>query len=116
MKKVLILARKAPYGMVYTIEGFLAAMAMTSMGLPTDFVLLEDGVYCAVKGQNPEGIGHQTIQLALEGASGLGVKLSIHKASLDERGLKEKELVPAEFVDDEALARMVKEASAVMTF
>lgn len=116
MRKILIIGRRAPYGSIFTVEGLLAAMAMTSMDLPTDLVLVDDGVYCAFKKQGPDGIGHQSIQNALEGASEFDVNLYVSESSVQERKIDRAKLISAKFVNDEALTRMVKEADAIMTF
>jgi tRNA 2-thiouridine synthesizing protein C len=115
-KNILIVNRRAPYGTVFAIEGFLAGIAMRSMELPTDLVLMDDGVWCAVKGQDPKGISQNSIEAALAGAGEFGLKLSVHKESLETRGIDPSTLIEAETVDDEALSGLVKAADAVMTF
>ena len=115
-KRILILDRRPPYGTVFAVEGFLAGIAMRSMDLPTDLVLMDDGVWCAVKGQKPEGISQQPVEAALASAGEFELRLSVHKESLEERGIDPGKLVKAEIIDDEALAGLVKSADAIMTF
>jgi len=115
-KNILIVNRRPPYGTVFAIEGFLAGIAMRSMELPTDLVLMDDGVWCAVKGQKPEGISQNSVEGALAGAGEFELKLSVHKESIEERRIDPSTLIGAELVDDEALSGLVKAADAVMTF
>ena len=115
-KRILILDRRPPYGTVFAIEGFLAGIAMRSMDLPTDLVLMDDGVWCAVKGQKPEAISQNSVEAALAGAGEFELKLSVHRESLEERGIDQDGLIDAEVVDDEALSGLVKSADAIMTF
>ncbi|TES91953.1 MAG: hypothetical protein E3J87_06560 [Candidatus Cloacimonadota bacterium] len=116
MKRVLILARRAPYGSIFSVEGFLAAMAIASMDIPTDLVLLDEGIFCGLKGQNPVDIGHQPIDQAFGGASEFNINLFVHKESLDRFKIDRENLVSAELVDNEKLINMVKEAKAIITF
>ena len=115
-KNILIVNRRPPYGTVFAIEGFLAGIAMRSMELPTDLLLMDDGVWCAVKGQKPDGISQNSVEEALAGAGEFGLKLSVHKESLEARKIDPATLIGAEMVDDEALSGLVKAADAVMTF
>jgi len=115
-KRILILDRRPPYGTVFAVEGFLAGIAMRSMDLPTDLILMDDGVWCAMKGQKAEAISQQPVEAALAGAGEFELKLSVHKESLEERGIDPGKLVKAEIVDDEGLSGLVKSADAIMTF
>lgn len=115
-KKILILDRRPPYGTVFAVEGFLAGIAMTSMDLPTDLVLVDDGVWGAVKGQAPDAISQSCVEAALASASGFDLKVSVHKESLEERGIDPGKLIEAEIIDDDALSGLVKTADAIMTF
>ncbi len=116
MKNVLILARRAPYGSVFCIEGFLAAMAMASMEIPVDLVLIDEGIFCGLKEQKPDEIGHQPIDQALGGAAEFDINLFFHKESLEKFKIPQEKLVPAELADDEKLKKMVKDAKAIITF
>ncbi len=116
MDKVLILARRAPYGCIFSVEGFLAAMAIASMDIPTDLVLVDEGIFCALKGQKPDDIGHQPINQAFGSAADFNINLFVHEESLDKFNIKKEKLVQAELIDDEKLKNKVKEAKAIMTF
>jgi len=116
MKNVLILARRAPYGSIFSVEGFLAAMAIASMDIPTDLVLIDEGIFCGLKEQKPDEIGHQPIDQAFGGAAEFDINLFVHKESLEKFKIPQEKLVPAELVDDEKLKTMVKEAKAIITF
>lgn len=115
-KKVLILAKSAPYGTVFSVEGFLAAMAIASMDIPTNLVLLDEGIYCGLKDQKPEGIGHQPISEAFGSASQFNIDLFIHKESMEKLNVKKDKMIEGELVDSEKLKGLVKEADAIITF
>ena len=115
-KRILILDRRAPYGTVFAIEGYLAGMAMRACDLPTDLVLVDDGIWCAVKGQKPEAISQHPVEAALRRVDEFDLKLLVHKESLDERGIDPGKLVRAEIIDDDGLSGLVKSADAIMTF
>jgi len=51
--KVAVLMRKAPYGSVYTAEGFRTILGIAVFEVDMDVVFIDDGVYALVKGQNP---------------------------------------------------------------
>ncbi len=116
MNNVLVLATRAPYGSIFSVEGFLAAMAIASMDIPTNLVLMGEGIYCGLKGQKPDGIGHQPIDQAFGGASEFNISLYIHKESMDKYGVMKDKLVDGKILSTEELKSMVNEAKAVITF
>ncbi|OQX52737.1 MAG: hypothetical protein B5M53_07910 [Candidatus Cloacimonas sp. 4484_209] len=116
MNNVLILARRAPYGSIFSVEGYLAAMAIASMDMPTNLVLMDEGILCGIKDQKPDDIGHQPIDQAFGAASEFDIKLYIHKETLEKFKIDKDKLVPAELIDNEQLKGMIKEAKAIITF
>ncbi|MDY7042460.1 MAG: DsrE family protein, partial [Chloroflexota bacterium] len=52
-EKVAIVMRKAPYGSVYTAEGFRTIMGIAVFEMNIDVVFLDDGVYALLKNQDP---------------------------------------------------------------
>ena len=116
MKNVLILARTAPYGNVLCAESFLAGIALRSMDMDVKLVLLNDGVFSALKGQKSELIGHKSVEKALDGASDFDLPIYIHHDSMKERGIDASQIISAEIIDTDSIKDMVKMADAIMTF
>ena len=54
--KVAVLMRKAPYGSVYTAEGFRSIMGVGVFELNIAVVFVDDGVYALIKGQDPSAL------------------------------------------------------------
>ena len=61
MEKVAILMRKAPYGSVYTAEGFRSVMGIGVFEMDAALIFVDDGVYALVKDQNPEKLDMQPL-------------------------------------------------------
>ena len=51
--KAAVLMRKAPYGSVYTAEGFRSMMGIGVFEMDISVLFVDDGVYALVKGQDP---------------------------------------------------------------
>ena len=51
---VTVLMRKAPYGSVYTAEGFRSMMGIGVFEMDISALFVDDGVYALIKGQDPE--------------------------------------------------------------
>ena len=116
MKNVLILARTAPYGSVLCAEAFLAGIALKSMDMDANMVLINDGVFAAMKGQKTELIGYKSIEEAIEGAPDFGLPIYIHSEAVQERGIHTSQLIPLKTIDNTVLKDMVKKADAIITF
>jgi sulfur relay (sulfurtransferase) DsrF/TusC family protein len=116
MKKVLILARTSPYSTVLPGEAFLAGIALKSMDIDAKLVLTDDGVFAAMKGQEPQVIGHKSVEEAIGSSPGFGLPVYLHRDAVRDRGIDASQLLPIEMVDTDVLKNMVKEADAIMTF
>ncbi len=118
MKKVAVLMRKAPYGSVYTAEGFRSVMGIGIFEMDVALVFVDDGVYALVKGQNPEKLEMQALGEGFPTLPEFGVnKFYVHQPSLEARGLSVDDLVmDVQWVDDAALAELLAERGAVLPF
>jgi len=116
MKKVLIFSRSAPYGNVLCAESFLAGIALKSMDMDVKLILMNDGVFAALKGQKPELIGHKSVEEALEGASDFDLPVYIYSDSIQERGIDVSQVIPFEIIGTGVLKDMVKTADAILNF
>ena len=115
---VAVLMRKAPYGSVYTAEGFRTIMGVAVFEMDISVVFVDDGVYALVKGQNPEKLDMKPLGDGFPMLSDFGVKkFYVHEESLTNRGLTTDDLViPVEVVDGAQVAEILAAAGKVVPF
>ena len=86
--RVAVLIRQAPYGSVYTAEGFRTLMGIAVFEMDIQVIFMDDGVYALKKNQHPDKLDMKPLG---EGFPQLRefetVKVCLHDASLTERGL-----------------------------
>jgi tRNA 2-thiouridine synthesizing protein C len=118
MKKVTILMRKAPYGSVYSAEGYRAIMALGVFEMEVRVVFLDDGVYVLLKGQDPSQLEMKPLGDGFPMLSEFDVdQFYVHAPSLAERGLSADDLViGAELLDDAGISDIIQEGDAVLPF
>ena len=118
MEKVAILMRKAPYGSVYTAEGFRSVMGIAVFEMDAVLIFVEDGVYALVKDQNSEKLDMQPLGEGFPMLPEFGVNgFYVHQTSLEERGLAVDDLVmEVELIDNAGLAKLLAEYGAVLPF
>jgi tRNA 2-thiouridine synthesizing protein C len=112
------LMRKAPYGSVYTAEGFRSMMGIGVFEMDINVLFVDDGVYALVKGQNPEALDMKPLGDGFPMLPEFGVsKFYVHDQSLSERGLTLDDLViDAEIVDNAGAAQIMQESGIVLPF
>jgi len=115
---VAILMRKAPYGSVYTAEGFRSMMGIGVFEMDINVVFAEDGVYALVKGQDPGELDMKPLGDGFPMLSEFGVeKFYVHDRSLSERGLAPDDLVmDVEILDDAQVADVLSSSGIVLPF
>lgn len=115
---VAVLMRKAPYGSVYTAEGFRTIMGVAVFEMDISVVFVDDGVYALVKGQNPEKLDMKPLGDGFPMLLDFGVKkFYVHDESLANRGLTTEDLViSVEVVDGAQVAEILAAASKVVPF
>lgn len=117
-EKVAIVMRKAPYGSVYTAEGFRTIMGIAVFEMNIDVVFLDDGVYALLKNQDPAKLDMKPLGDGFPMLTDFGVnEFYVHDESLAARGLTTDDLVlPVEVVDSTQIARMLENAGKVLPF
>ena len=115
---VAVLMRKAPYGSVYTAEGFRSMMGIGVFEMDINVVFVDDGVYALVKGQNPAGLDMKSLGEGFPMLPDFGVtKFYVHDGSLSERGLTADDLVmDVGILDDAGVARVLESSGIVLPF
>ena len=116
--QVAVLMRKAPYGSVYTAEGFRSMMGIGVFELDISAIFVDDGVYALVKGQDPAGLDMKALGDGFSMLPDFGVtKFYVHDQSLTERGLSADDLViDVEIVDAAGVARLLESCGTVLPF
>lgn len=104
MESALIIIDRAPYGYEDSFSGFYVCIACLNKEVDADVLLIGDGVYAALEGQQSEielkfpSVEELTYLIFPEGS------LFVHEKSLNERGFEEKDLVEAaELINDQEL-------------
>ncbi|MBO8126067.1 MAG: DsrE family protein [Firmicutes bacterium] len=118
-KRILVLFRKAPYGSSYTAEGFRSVLGLAAFQADVSLVLMEDGVFWALAGQDPSALNMSPLDQALASLQSdceLG-KIYVDRMSLQERGLSLAELIGGlEPVNRENLASLFADFEIVLSF
>jgi len=115
---VTILMRKAPYGSVYTAEGFRSMMGIGVFEMDISVLFADDGVYALVKNQDPAALDMKPLGDGFPMLPDFGVdKFYVHDRSLSERGLTPDDLViEVEVVDAAGVARILEATGIVLPF
>ncbi len=115
---IAVLMRKAPYGSVYTAEGFRSLMGIGVFEMDIRVLFVDDGVYTLVKNQNPAALDMKPLGDGFPTLKDFGVtRFYVHAPSLAERGLGPHDLVmDVELVDDAGAAGVLEDAGLVLPF
>jgi tRNA 2-thiouridine synthesizing protein C len=116
--KVAILMRKAPYGSVYTAEGFRTMMGIAVFEMDIDIVFIDDGVYALCKGQDPGQLDMKPLGDGFPMLKEFDVEnFYVHGASLAERGLTSEDLLmEVEIIDGAQVAEVLDAAGTILPF
>lgn len=101
--------RHAPHGTIYTYEGLEMILIMAAYEQDLSVAFIGDGVYALKKGQETSGIGIKGFARTFMALDGYDVeKLYVDRASLEERGLGEEDLlVDVEVMDSPEIGRLM---------
>jgi len=83
-KKALIIITKPPYTFEHPLGGLYTALALVDEGVEASILLMEDGVYCALRGQRGGKVSFEDL---LYTAHSSGVEVLVFGGSLRARGL-----------------------------
>lgn len=117
-KKVAILMRKCPYGLMYGFEGLRAIMGISIFEMHVIPVLIDDGVYVAMARQDPSEIDMNPLGDSFENLDDFGVpEVFVHRESMEKRGLVEDDIVPGlTIVDTNQVHRLLDDADLILPF
>lgn len=118
MKKFMFVNRKAPYGTIYALESLEVVLITATLDQDVSLAFVDDGVYELVKGQNTKAIGIKNFSPSYRALDGYDVeKLYVDQASLEQRGLTEKDLlVPVEVLDAQQMGQLMAQQDVILSF
>ena len=118
VKKFMFVNRKAPYGTIYALESLEVVLITATFDQDVSLVFIDDGVYELLKGQQTQGIGVKNFSPSYRALDGYDVeKLYVDQASLDQRGLTEKDLlVPVEVLTAQQMGQLMQQQDVILSF
>jgi tRNA 2-thiouridine synthesizing protein C len=117
MKRILFVVRSAPYGTATIAESVRACLGFTTMPLELGYVVMDDATWALAPHQQPGAIGAAPVLELIGNLAESDVKLYVDAAALQERGLSAEGVKPAfTLVDTDALADLIADADAVLTY
>jgi len=118
MDSVAVLMRRAPYGSVYTAEGFRTIMGIAVFEMDISVIFMDDGVYALVAGQAPDKLDMKPLGDGFPMLTEFDVsKYYVHDQSLADRGLTTDDLLmDVEVVDGAQIAQILADAGKVLPF
>ncbi len=122
MERVCILIRSGPYGQLQAGEGVRHLIGAVEARLDVSALLVDDGVFVAKHGQNPQESGWTSLSAALRQAlaesaheSDRRVAVYVHRPSMEQRGLDLDDLIPGvQIIDDDGLASIAGAAGLLI--
>jgi tRNA 2-thiouridine synthesizing protein C len=110
--------RKAPYGSVYTAEGFRTIMGIAVFEMEISVVFMDDGVFALLKDQDPDQFDMKPLGDGFPMLRDFDVeKFYVHDKSLAERGLTPDDLVmDVAVIDGTQIAGILNAAGTVLPF
>lgn len=118
VKNFMFVNRKAPYGTIYALESLEVVLITATFDQDVSLVFIDDGVYELVKGQQTKDIGLKNFSPSYRALDGYDVeKLYVDSASLEQRGLTEKDLlVPVEVLNAQQMGQLMQQQDVILSF
>jgi sulfur relay (sulfurtransferase) DsrF/TusC family protein len=109
--------RKAPYGTEDAFAGLKLGLSTIANGMETKVILIDDGVYNAVKNQSSEKIGMPLIIDAINDLTSLDVSIYCVEDHLKERDIQKEDLLEELiFIDEKEISQLSLSCDAVTFF
>jgi len=113
----LVMITKAPYGLEDAFAGLRLALAMGVNGMKTTVVMVEDGVFNAIKTQRPEAVKMPSNIEATKELYDFEIPVYVVKEDLAARGVSEANVFDGlKLVPASALKSLVADHDVVTTF
>ena len=125
MKDVLIIVRHGPYGGFQAAEALRHANGAITLGFRPIFIMLDDGVYLAKEGQDPQNSSWLPLDATLGEVIARGLyeikdtpgEFYVEKESIEQRGLDVEQLVEGlELIDRQRISELVAKYNLQLVF
>lgn len=119
MKKIGIIITHAPYGFEDAFAGLYVGVAALSKGMQVTILLLENGVYTALKehGDTVKLIHLPSIEAQIKNIIELGGRVLIDKHAAEIRSISQEEVIQGvEFITSEQLLNEIMDLDLTLTF
>ena len=102
IKKFLYVNRKAPHGSIYALESLEVVLVGAAFDQDVSLAFIDDGVYQLMLNQNTSGIGVKNFSSTYKALGDYDVnQIYVEKESLELRGLKQENLLPLTWEDED---------------
>ncbi|MEM2900730.1 MAG: DsrE family protein [Thermoplasmata archaeon] len=114
---MLVIITKPPYGLEDAFAGLRFALSTVSNGMPTTVIMLDDGVFNAIKGQKSSAISMPSNEDAISDLAGLEVPILVARESFEKRNLSYEKLNGfCKMINENELKEVVKNHRFIATF
>ena len=117
MERVVVIINEAPSSM-RAWNGFRLSGALIGADMKVEVFLLNDGAFCALKGQNPpDEIAGQNTGAKIKELLGLGARIRLCAQCAQTRGISEGLVLEGvDWVSMVDLAKSIRESNKVVSF
>ncbi|MBI5378538.1 MAG: DsrE family protein [Nitrospirae bacterium] len=117
MERVAVILKKPPYGDIYAAEALRHVMGAVADDLAVDLILVDSGVFLAMKGQESSGTGFINLEETLRECMDLGVEVYAERSSVGEQRLAGEALLDGvRILDGAEIAERMKAAVTTLIF
>ena len=119
-KLIIFVLDRSPFGTIWNLEGLRLASAVVSLDMEVKLILIDDGVFIAVEGHQPDLIMRSPIDMLVQTILMVSetAKVLVVQESLQERGLSEEDLeleFEPEIISLETAAQTISTAFTTIT-
>ena len=115
MDSIVIIITMAPYGREDSFNGLYLPIVTIAEQIKTEVLLIEDGVFCALKGERAKDMSYPSVSELVSSTLILDGKVYADTISCGVRGVKRDELIErVELVSDEKIAQILVEAQGTI--
>ncbi|MFX0211270.1 MAG: DsrE family protein [Candidatus Hodarchaeota archaeon] len=93
-KTIIFVLDRSPFGTIWNLEGLRLASAVVSLDMEVKLLLIDDGVFVAVEGHQPDLIMRSPIDMLVQMILMISetAEVLVVQESLQERGLSDEDL------------------------
>jgi sulfur relay (sulfurtransferase) DsrF/TusC family protein len=115
MDSIVVVITRAPYGREDSFSGLYVPIVTIAEQIRTQVLLIEDGVFSALKGQKSKDIRYPSTSELVSNIVTLDGKVYADVRSCEGRGIKLEELIEGvQLISDEKIAQMLVKAKGTI--